>query len=140
MAARFLALHMISHSAPSSSYSAHNDYLITVHWQGHPTGLHQSALLYVILRDVLRTGHYRPTQLEKDRLSERFTRDLAGVFHGLVVSVLRRMPDSLFTRLVPITPLMLLLSLRLFCYLKLSFMYGTTRRMHDNKDFESRDE
>ena len=82
MAARFPALHMISHGAPSSSYSAHNDYLITVHWQGHPTGLHQSALLYVVLRDVLRTGHYRPTQLEKDRLlSERFTRDLAGVFH-----------------------------------------------------------
>ena len=36
-----------------------DDYVFAVHWQVHPTGLHQSALLqYVVLCDVLHTGQH----------------------------------------------------------------------------------
>ena len=55
-----------------------DDYLFAIDWQGHPTGLRQPALLYVDLRDALRTGQ---TPLEKNRLSEGFNRDHAGVSH-----------------------------------------------------------
>jgi hypothetical protein len=41
--------------------------LFAIDWQGHPTGLRQPALLYVDLRDALRTGqpNWRKTDYPK---------------------------------------------------------------------------
>ena len=55
-----------------------DDYLFAIDWQGHPaTGLRQPALLYVDLREALRSGQHK----WNDRLFEGFNSNHAGVFH-----------------------------------------------------------
>ena len=48
-----------------------DDYLFAIDWQGHPTGLHQPAPLYVDLRKALRTGqhNWRKTDYPKDSIA-----------------------------------------------------------------------
>jgi hypothetical protein len=66
-----------------------DDYLFAVDWQGHPTGLRQPALLYVDLRDALRTGQHRWKQIDYPPGSIAITQAFSIEEDDLVVSVLR---------------------------------------------------
>ena len=66
-----------------------DDYLFAVDWQGHPTGLRQPALLYVDLRDALRTGQHSWRQIHYPRGSIAITQAFSIEEDDLVVSVLR---------------------------------------------------
>ena len=71
-----------------------DDYLFAVDWQGHPPG-RQPALLYVDLRDALRTGQqqqqqqYRWKQIDYPPGSIAITQAFSIEEDDLVVSVLR---------------------------------------------------
>ncbi|KAI9439012.1 hypothetical protein H4582DRAFT_108072 [Lactarius indigo] len=65
-----------------------DDYLFAVDWQGHPTGLRQPALLYVDLRDALRTGQHRWKQIDYPPGSIAITQAFSIEEDDLVVSVL----------------------------------------------------
>lgn len=68
-----------------------DDYLFAVDWQGHPPG-RQPALLYVDLRDALRTGgqqQYRWKQIDYPPRSIAITQAFSIEEDDLVVSVLR---------------------------------------------------
>lgn len=67
----------------------HDDYLFAVDWQGHPTGLRQPALLYVDLRDALRTGQHNWRKIDYPRGSIAITQAFSIEEDDLVVSVLR---------------------------------------------------
>ena len=66
-----------------------DDYLFAVHWQGHPTSLHQPALLYVDLRDALRTGKHSWRKIDYPKGSIAITQAFSIEEDDLVVSVLR---------------------------------------------------
>ena len=66
-----------------------DDYLFAVHWQGYPTGLHQPALLYVDLRDALRTGQHSWRKIDYPKGSIAITQAFSIEEDDLVVSVLR---------------------------------------------------
>lgn len=66
-----------------------DDYLFAVDWQGHPSGMRQPALLYVDLRDALRTGHHTWKQIDYPRGSIAITQAFSIEEDDLVVSVLR---------------------------------------------------
>ena len=70
-------------------YFIHDDYLFAVDWQGHPTSLQQPALLYVDLRDALRTGQHRWKQIDYPPGSIAITQVFSIEEDDLVVSVLR---------------------------------------------------
>jgi hypothetical protein len=65
-----------------------DDYLFAVDWQGHPAG-RQPALLYVDLRDALRTGQHRWKQIDYPPRSIAITQAFSIEEDDLVVSVLR---------------------------------------------------
>ncbi|KAH9059411.1 hypothetical protein EDB83DRAFT_2607181 [Lactarius deliciosus] len=65
-----------------------DDYLFAVDWQGHPNGLRQPALLYVDLRDALRTGQHRWKQIDYPPGSIAITQAFSIEEDDLVVSVL----------------------------------------------------
>ena len=66
-----------------------DDYLFTIDWQGHLTGLCRPALLYVDLHEVLCTGHqnWRKTDYLKDSIA--ITQAFSIEEDELVVSILR---------------------------------------------------
>ncbi|KAN0129012.1 hypothetical protein V8E53_013162 [Lactarius tabidus] len=64
-----------------------DDYLFAVDWQGHPAG-RQPALLYVDLRDALRTGQHRWKQIDYPPRSIAITQAFSIEEDDLVVSVL----------------------------------------------------
>jgi hypothetical protein len=66
-----------------------DDYLFAVDWQGHPTGLRQPALLYVDLRDALRTGKHSWRKIDYPKGSIAITQAFSIKEDDLVVSVLR---------------------------------------------------
>ncbi len=66
-----------------------DDYLFAVDWQGHPTGLRQPALLYVDLRDALRTGQHSWRKIDYPKGSIAITQAFSIEEDDLVVSVLR---------------------------------------------------
>jgi hypothetical protein len=66
-----------------------DDYLFAVDWQGHPSGMRQPALLYVDLRDALRTGRHSWKQIDYPRGSIAITQAFSIEEDDLVVSVLR---------------------------------------------------
>jgi hypothetical protein len=66
-----------------------DDYLFSVDWQDHPTGLCQPALLYVDLRSTLRTSRHRWRKIDCPRSSIVITQALSIEEDDLVVSVLR---------------------------------------------------
>ena len=70
-------------------YFIHDDYLFAVDWQGHPTSLQQPALLYVDLRDALRTGQHRWKQIDYPAGLIAITQVFSIEEDDLVVSVLR---------------------------------------------------
>ena len=66
-----------------------DDHLFAVDWQGHLTGLRQPALLYVDLRDALRTGQHLWRKIDYPKDSIAITQALSIEEDDLVVSVLR---------------------------------------------------
>lgn len=66
-----------------------DDYLFAVHWQGHPAGPHQPALLYVDLRDALCTGQHSWRKIDYPKGSIAITQAFSIEEDDLVVSVLR---------------------------------------------------
>jgi hypothetical protein len=66
-----------------------DDYLFAVDWQGHPTGLRRPALLYVDLRDALRTGQHSWKKIDYPKDSIAITQAFSIEEDDLVVSVLR---------------------------------------------------
>jgi hypothetical protein len=68
-----------------------DDYLFAVDWQGHPTGpsLRRPALLYVDLRDALRTGKHSWRKIDYPKGSIAITQAFSVEEDDLVVSVLR---------------------------------------------------
>ncbi len=66
-----------------------DDYLFAVDWQGHPTSLRQPALLYVDLRDALRTGQHSWRKIDYPKGSIAITQAFSIEEDDLVVSVLR---------------------------------------------------
>ena len=68
-----------------------DDYLFAVDWQGHPTGpsLRLPALLYVDLRDALRTGKHSWRKIDYPKGSIAITQAFSVEEDDLVVSVLR---------------------------------------------------
>ena len=66
-----------------------DDYLFAIDWQGHPTGLRQPALLYVDLRDALRTGQHLWRKIDYPKDSIAITQAFSIEEDDLVVSVLR---------------------------------------------------
>jgi hypothetical protein len=68
-----------------------DDYLFAVDWQGHPTGsgLGRPALLYVDLRDALRTGKHSWRKIDYPKGSIAITQAFSVEEDDLVVSVLR---------------------------------------------------
>ena len=66
-----------------------DDYLFAVDWQGHPTGQRQPALLYVDLRDALRTGQRSWRKIDYPKGSIAITQAFSIEEDDLVVSVLR---------------------------------------------------
>jgi hypothetical protein len=66
-----------------------DDYLFAVDWQGQPTGQRQPALLYVDLREALRTGQHLWKQIDYPRGSIAITQAFSIEEDDLVVSVLR---------------------------------------------------
>lgn len=67
-----------------------DDYLFAVDWQGEsPTGSRQPALLFVDLRDALRTGQHSWKQIDYPRGSIAITQAFSIEEDDLVVSVLR---------------------------------------------------
>lgn len=65
-----------------------DDYLFAVDWQGNPTSLRQPALLYVDLRDALRTGQHLWKQIDYPPGSIAITQAFSIEEDDLVVSVL----------------------------------------------------
>ena len=66
-----------------------DDYLFAIDWQGNPTGLRQPALLYVDLRDALRTGQHNWRKIDYPKDSIAITQAFSIEEDDLVVSVLR---------------------------------------------------
>jgi hypothetical protein len=66
-----------------------DDYLFAVDWQGHPTSLRQPALLYVDLRNALRTGRHRWRKIDYPKGSIEITQAFSIEEDDLVVSVLK---------------------------------------------------
>jgi hypothetical protein len=66
-----------------------DDYLFAVDWQGQPTGLRQPALLYVDVRDALRTGQHSWRKIDYPKGSIAITQAFSIEEDDLVVSVLR---------------------------------------------------
>jgi hypothetical protein len=66
-----------------------DDYLFAVDWQGHLPDSRQPALLYVDLRDALRTGQHRWKQIDYPRGSIAITQAFSIEEDDLVVSVIR---------------------------------------------------
>ncbi|KAH9955669.1 hypothetical protein BC827DRAFT_1235548 [Russula dissimulans] len=65
-----------------------DDYLFAVDWQGNPTGSRQPALLYIDLRDALRTGQHVWKQIDYPEGSIAITQAFSIEEDDLVVSVL----------------------------------------------------
>ncbi|KAF8493675.1 hypothetical protein F5888DRAFT_716730 [Russula emetica] len=65
-----------------------DDYLFSVDWQGHPTGLRQPALLYVDLLSTLRTGRHRWRNIDYPKGLIGITQASSVDEDDLVVSVL----------------------------------------------------
>jgi len=70
-------------------YFLRDDYLFAVDWQGHPTGLRQLALLYVNLRDALRTSQHNWRRVDYPKGSNAITQAFSFEEDYLSVSVLR---------------------------------------------------
>ncbi len=66
-----------------------DDYLFAVDWQGHPTHSLHPALLYVDLRDALRTGQHNWRKINYPKGSIAITQAFSIEEDDLVVSVLR---------------------------------------------------
>lgn len=66
-----------------------DDYLFVVDWQGHLASLRQPALLYVDLRDALRTGQRSWRKIDYLKDSIVITQAFSIEEDDLVVSVLR---------------------------------------------------
>ena len=66
-----------------------DDYLFAVDWQGHPAAQRQPALLYVDLRDALRTGQHSWRKIDYPKNSIAITQAFSIEEDDLVVSVLR---------------------------------------------------
>ena len=75
----------------SGPFFLRDDYLFAVDWQGHPTGpiLRRPALLYVDLRDALRTGKHSWRKIDYPKGSIAITQAFSVEEDDLVVSVLR---------------------------------------------------
>ncbi|KAF8488049.1 hypothetical protein F5888DRAFT_1879353 [Russula emetica] len=69
-----------------------DDYLFAVDWQGHPTGLRHPALLYVDLRDALRTGKHSWRKIHYPKSSIAITQAFSIEEDDLVVSILNLLP------------------------------------------------
>ena len=66
-----------------------DDYLFAVDWQGNPTGSRKPALLYVDLRDALRSGKHHWKQIDYPEGSIAITQAFSIEEDDLVISVLR---------------------------------------------------